>query len=123
MIAVQLRDGEAVAEVTFTAGINGLPGPICVVGDFNDWDPYAHQMPSRGDTCRVTINLALGRRYVFQYLPSEGHWFNDEDAEYELNEFGGIDSVLDLRIPWRAQEAHPSCSESPALNGGQHHGH
>lgn len=118
MIGVQARDGVASADVTFTAGVNGLTGPICVVGDFNGWDPYAHQMPWSGGAHRVTLRLDVGCRYVFQYLAADGYWFNDEAADdYELNEFGGLDSVLDLRTPRHALNPRAARSQAPGPEG------
>lgn len=73
---------------------------VALVGDFNEWDPTAHPLRSDGATRSVSVPLAAGRRYAFRYLREPGDWFNDEAAdEYEPNEFGGMNSVIDLTRP------------------------
>lgn len=68
-----------------------------MVGDFNDWDPRATVMSRRGETRQATVVVQEGRRYAFRYLAAGEHWFNDEAADdYQINDFGGCDSILDL---------------------------
>lgn len=46
------------------------------------------------------------------------HCFNDDAADdYELNEFGGTDSVLDLRTPRCAPQPHAPCAQIPRPAG------
>ena len=41
--------------------------------------------------------MGAGRRYAFRYLADDGRCFNDQLAvDYQPNEFGGSDSVVDL---------------------------
>lgn len=69
-----------------------------VSGDFNDWTPGQLLLVKRGKECSTTIPLEVGRRYAFRYVTSGGDWFDDEEADdYELNEFGGTNSIIDLR--------------------------
>ena len=41
MIRCEPRTGTDQVSVTFTLALDGLVGPVAVVGDFNDWDPTA----------------------------------------------------------------------------------
>ena len=89
-------DGVATT-VTFTLTDPALKGrSVCVVGDFNDWDPGALPLALRGDGNLVaTIDLRPAA-YRFRYL-SEFGWFNDPTADtFEDNAFGDTDCILDL---------------------------
>lgn len=92
-----LRGGREM-RVTFAVPDDGLNGEVvAVVGDFNDWDPYATPLRKEGDLRAATVTLPAGRRYVFRYLAEGGQWFNEGDADdFQPNEFGGHDCVLDL---------------------------
>lgn len=84
--------------VTFTLPAEEHPGErVSVVGDFNDWDPAAAPLRKRNGHLSTALTLEPGRRYRFRYLTDQGQWFNDHAADdYEHNQFGGQDSVLDL---------------------------
>lgn len=96
MIDVRVRD-DGWADVTFR-----LPGDLAdhdvhVVGAFNDWDHTATPMTLQGDELVASVVVRFGRRYRFRYLLDGEHWQNDWQAhDYEPNEFGGDDSVLDV---------------------------
>lgn len=86
--------------VTFDIPAQGAEPPISVVGDFNGWDPAATPLVRRGRTLRASVVLDAGRRYAFRYLAGGGRWFNDDAADdYESNDFGGTDSIIDLTAP------------------------
>jgi 1,4-alpha-glucan branching enzyme len=55
---------------------------VSVVGDFNDWNVYAHRMRrlSNGDFA-ITLKLRPGREYEFQYLIDGMKWENDRNAD------------------------------------------
>lgn len=68
--------------------------PVSVVGDFNEWDPFAHPLAPSGTGRCCTIELAPGV-YRFRYLADGGVFFDDEDADMIAdNGIGGTHSVL-----------------------------
>ncbi|MFE9564241.1 hypothetical protein ACFYM0_24390 [Streptomyces sp. NPDC006487] len=57
------------------------PGPVSVVGDFNDWQPAAHTLRPRKDGKRaVTVQLPSKGTHSFRYLAAGDYWSNDESA-------------------------------------------
>ncbi len=96
MIIKKTVDRGARVKVTFTVPADG-PQRIAVVGDFNDWNPYATPMRKRGDVRSASITLDTGRRYAFRYLAENGHWFNDDQADgFEANSTGDTNCILDV---------------------------
>lgn len=96
MIRTQPIEAEGKVEVAFM-----LPevqdGQLCVVGDFNDWDPTVTPMTPCGAGYEATVTVDAGRRYAFRYLRADGAWFNDEAAHtYEPGPFGSDNSVIDV---------------------------
>jgi 1,4-alpha-glucan branching enzyme len=50
-----------------------------VVGDFNDWDPFAHPLRRRANGTRsATVTVPAGSRLRFRYLAEGRVWFDDE---------------------------------------------
>ena len=71
------RDGKV--RVTFTLPQSDPSGPVSVVGDFNDWDPFAHPLRRRAKGTRsASVTVAPGSTLRFRYLAEGGHWFDDE---------------------------------------------
>jgi 1,4-alpha-glucan branching enzyme len=72
---------------------------VAVVGDFNQWERGTLDLRPDGEgRCSGSVELPIGRRYRFRYLVDGDRWENDWDADdYEANEHGGDDAVLDLR--------------------------
>ncbi|MFD5892233.1 isoamylase early set domain-containing protein [Streptomyces sp. NPDC060334] len=69
-------------EVTFVLPADAPPGPVSVVGDFNDWQPGVHTLTPRKDGNRaVTVALPAESAHSFRYLAAGDHWFNDESAD------------------------------------------
>ncbi|MFG2982272.1 isoamylase early set domain-containing protein [Streptomyces sp. NPDC048258] len=69
-------------EVTFVLPADIPPGPVSVVGDFNDWDPHAHPLvPRRDDARAVTVALPRKTSHSFRYLAAGDYWFNDDSAD------------------------------------------
>ncbi|MCX5612833.1 MULTISPECIES: isoamylase early set domain-containing protein [unclassified Streptomyces] len=69
-------------EVTFVLPADAPPGPVSVVGDFNDWQPGAHLLVPRPDGTRaVTVTLPGKTEHSFRYLATGDHWFDDEHAD------------------------------------------
>jgi 1,4-alpha-glucan branching enzyme len=75
--------------VTFCLPQDAPPGPVSVVGSFNDWEPGRHEFAARRDGTRtVTVKLGPGE-YRFRYLASGGVWLDDEAAD-EIDDGGGL---------------------------------
>jgi 1,4-alpha-glucan branching enzyme len=107
------HDGQASVDVTFRMPIECGGTTACVVGEFNEWSTTAHPMQPDADGFTATIPLDPGRTYRFRYLLDGEHWENDWAAHtYVPNEFGGDDSVVDLRDVDTV--AKPSDSDSPS---------
>ncbi|MFD9459016.1 isoamylase early set domain-containing protein [Streptomyces sp. NPDC059985] len=78
-------------EVTFILPADTPPGPVSVVGDFNDWQPGIHTLTPRKDGNRaVTVALPAAGAHSFRYLAAGDYWFNDEHAETQ----DGVNSRL-----------------------------
>ena len=81
--------------LTFRLPADHPAGPVGVAGDFNDWSIIP--LVDGGGKLEATVVVADGRRYQFRYRTVDGRWFNDEEADdYEPNEFGGMNCVVDL---------------------------
>jgi 1,4-alpha-glucan branching enzyme len=73
------RDGTV--RVTFALPADEPPGAVSVVGDFNDWDPFAHPLRRRANGTRsATVTVPVGSMLRFRYLAEGGEWFDDETA-------------------------------------------
>jgi hypothetical protein len=69
-------------KVTFVLDEDAHPGPVSVVGDFNDWTPGTHLLRRRTNGTRsVAVTLDKGDSVRFRYLGHNGHWFDDHDAD------------------------------------------
>jgi 1,4-alpha-glucan branching enzyme len=77
--------------VTFALPADEPGGAVSVVGDFNDWDPFAHPLRRRANGTRsAAVTVAAGARLRFRYLAEGGIWFNDETA----GEWDGQDASI-----------------------------
>jgi 1,4-alpha-glucan branching enzyme len=84
-------------KLTFVLPDKALDGKAVVVGDFNGWDPSATPLRKRGEQRSATVTVDAGRRYSFRYYSERDGWFNDDAAhDYERNEFGDDNCVIDL---------------------------
>jgi 1,4-alpha-glucan branching enzyme len=71
------RDG--MVRVTFALPVAEPAAPVSVVGDFNDWDPFAHPLRVRSNRTRsVSVRVPSGSTLRFRYLAEGGLWFDDE---------------------------------------------
>ena len=69
--------------VTFVLPRDVPSGAVSVVGDFNDWDPFAHPLRRRTNGTRsATVTVSAGRTVHFRYLAEGGIWFDDEAAPH-----------------------------------------
>lgn len=99
MIRWEMDDSGRTATLTFSLDADGFAGDVAVVGDFNDWQPGATVLRREGNVLTASVVVEPGR-YAFRYRTADGRWFNDEAADdYEGNEFGGSNSVADIRRP------------------------
>jgi 1,4-alpha-glucan branching enzyme len=75
-------DRDDVVRVTFMLPAGEPPGAVSVVGDFNDWDPFAHPLRRRANGTRsAVVKVPAGSKLLFRYLADGGLWFDDETAE------------------------------------------
>jgi len=89
--------GGGQAEVTFELSSQIYAGTVFIAGEFNDWNRTDTPLEDVDAVRRVVLTLPAGRRYAFRYF-ADGSWFNDPEADdYEPNEFGGLNGVLDLQ--------------------------
>lgn len=66
-------------EVTFILPGDRPPGPVSVVGDFNDWQPGVHTLTPRKDGKRaVKVKLPSESTHSFRYLAAGDYWFNED---------------------------------------------
>ena len=80
MIKTASAKGKDKVKVTFALPAN--VGPVSVVGDFNEWDPYANPMKKRSNGMRsVSLELEADREYAFRYLGDGGAWLDEPDAD------------------------------------------
>jgi hypothetical protein len=66
------------------------PGPLSVVGSFNEWTAGLDELTDDDHGERsVTLGLPYGQRFVFRYLAESGNWFDDPDAD-EITRQGSV---------------------------------
>ena len=71
------RDGNV--RVTFALPADEPDGPVSVVGNFNDWNPFAHPLRLRANRTRsAAVTVPAGSTLHFRYLAEGGVWFDDE---------------------------------------------
>ena len=71
------RDGTV--RVTFALPADQPDGPVSVVGNFNDWNPFAHPQRRRANRTRsAAVTVPAGSTLHFRYLAEGGRWFDDE---------------------------------------------
>jgi 1,4-alpha-glucan branching enzyme len=67
--------------VTFALPAEEPRGAVSVVGDFNDWNPFAHPLRRRVNGTRsAVVTVQAGSMLRFRYLGEGGIWFDDETA-------------------------------------------
>lgn len=69
------------AKVTFTLPSAEPPGPVSVLGTFNDWTPGVHPLKNRAGGVRsASVTVPAGTTLCFRYLGEQMAWFDDDDA-------------------------------------------
>ena len=82
LIKTTRPDRNDVVRVTFVLPEDEPPGVVSVVGDFNDWNPFAHPLRRRANGTRSTaVSVPASSTLRFRYLAEGGVWFDDETAE------------------------------------------
>jgi 1,4-alpha-glucan branching enzyme len=67
--------------VTFALSADEPGGAVSVVGDFNDWNPFAHPLRRRANGTRsAAVTVPVGTMLRFRYLAEGGIWFDDDTA-------------------------------------------
>jgi 1,4-alpha-glucan branching enzyme len=90
-VSKTVRDGSV--RITFALPASEPAGPVSVVGNFNNWDPFAHPLRKRSNGTRSTVvTTAPGSTLYFRYLGEGGHWFDDE-AAHAIDDQGAALSV------------------------------
>jgi 1,4-alpha-glucan branching enzyme len=73
------RDGTV--RVTFMLPVEEPASAVSVVGDFNDWNPFAHPLRVRANRTRsASVTVPSGSTLRFRYLAEGGRWFNDDSV-------------------------------------------
>lgn len=81
LIKVAKPSHAGTVRVTFALPAAEPSGAVSVVGDFNDWDPYAHPLRRRANGVRsAVVTIPAGSTLRFRYLAEGGIWFDDETA-------------------------------------------
>jgi 1,4-alpha-glucan branching enzyme len=98
MLQIETDESRQVAKVTFSLADSDADQRVSVVGDFNGWDPLVNPLEVDGSGRRsASVELPVGASYHFKFLADDGAWFCDPDvAECELNEYGELNSLLQL---------------------------
>lgn len=74
------RDRSGGVRVTFILRANTPSGRVSVVGDFNEWQPGAHELRPRSNGTRsVSVTVPEGVQLRFRYLGEGGHWSNETE--------------------------------------------
>ena len=91
------RDRSGDVRVTFVLRPGTPRGRVSVVGDFNEWEPGAHELRPRSNGTRsVSVTVPGGARMRFRYLAEGGHWCNETEHP-DVSQLGE-DSVV-VAIP------------------------
>ena len=71
---------------------------VAVAGDFNGWDPQAHNLKkSKAGWWKTSLKLAPGR-YQYRFVINGEQWSEDpENPDKQANEFSSYNSILDVR--------------------------
>jgi 1,4-alpha-glucan branching enzyme len=81
---LKLTKKQDTIRITFSLPVHEPPGPVSVVGDFNDWEPGRHTLVRRSNGTRsVAIAVPPGRTVRFRYLGADGHWFDEAEAGHD----------------------------------------
>jgi hypothetical protein len=75
-------DRNRVVRITFVLPADEPPGAVSVVGDFNDWNPFANPLRRRANSTRsAVVSVPANSTVRFRYLAEGGQWFDDDTAD------------------------------------------
>jgi 1,4-alpha-glucan branching enzyme len=81
MVKTAKAGQDGMVRVTFTLPAGEPAGAVSVVGDFNEWDPFAHPLRKRANSIRsASVTVAPGSTLRFRYLAEGGVWFDDDSV-------------------------------------------
>jgi 1,4-alpha-glucan branching enzyme len=70
---------DGTVRVTFALPADEPDGAVSVVGNFNDWNPFAHPLRRRANRTRsAAVTVPAGSTLHFRYLAEGGRWFDDD---------------------------------------------
>ena len=79
MIKTSKPRGDGLVRVTFALPVEQPAAAVSVVGDFNEWNPFAHPLRVRANRTRsASVTVPSGSTLRFRYLAEGGRWFNDD---------------------------------------------
>lgn len=79
--------------LTFVLPNHEPPGRVSVVGDFNGWQPGAHELRRRSNGTRsLAVTVPEGSSIRFRYLAENDHWCNE--TEHPDVQWIGSDSFI-----------------------------
>jgi 1,4-alpha-glucan branching enzyme len=79
MIKTSKPQPDGTVRVTFALPAEEPAAAVSVVGDFNDWDPFAHPLRVRSNQTRsASVTVPAGSTLRFRYLAEGGCWFDDD---------------------------------------------
>jgi len=82
MIKTSKLGQDGMVRVTFALPVSEPDAAVSVVGDFNEWDPFAHPLRRRANQTRsASVTVPLGSTLRFRYLAEGGLWFDDETID------------------------------------------
>ncbi len=91
MIKVSRPGRGGTVRVTFALPADEPAGAVSVVGDFNDWNPFAHPLRKRPNGSRsAVVTVPAGSTLHFRCLADGGVWFDDDTAESRKAEGASI---------------------------------
>ena len=91
MIKTSKPRGDGMVRVTFALPVAESAAAVSVVGDFNDWDPFAHPLRVRANQTRsAAVTVPTGSTLRFRYLADGGRWFDDDS----LSPDRGVDAII-----------------------------
>lgn len=76
----------------FVCEINPKAKVVYLVGEFNNWNPFADRMIRRKGAFQKTLQLEPGK-YQYKFLV-DGEWHTDPSTEQVSNEFGTTNNVI-----------------------------
>lgn len=89
------RASKAPGQVRITFALPDDGRPVSVVGDFNDWDPFATPLRKRTNGTRsAAVDLDEGSEVSFRYLYDGGEFVDDPEVDVVANGYGETHSVL-----------------------------